>query len=629
MSKKIKTTQKKSKAKPNKKVKSTNILSNEYIWIIISIVFPFLLYISTTGYKYTLDDDLVAAKNKYVQEGIGGIDDLLTSSYHYAFTNKPDRHYRPMAMIPFAIENINGPSTPEKHHFFNVFWYAICCGLIYIFLRMLLPSFPHWFALGAALLFAAHPVHTEVVANIKSRDEINVLLGLLVSLISIIQYDKTRKILYLVLSLIAYFLACLSKENGLQIIALIPLTLYFIHYKKEEIIDWKYILTTSAFFLIPVAMFFGLRAMYTGDGGQDLYIIDNILLDEKLSFGEYWATVIYMLGDYLRLLIYPINLSYDYSSYHIPIANWGTWQVWASIITWAGILFAAYKSFQHQKVVFYGVAIFLFMFALVSNVFILTGFTMTERGLFSPSLGFSIICAYLAYHYLYNINKNYFFAAVGLVVLLYSARTFTRLPVWENNEALHASGIISAPNSARTNSFYGNQLYQKAINISDVNEKNKLLNEAMIYFDKSIEINPYFGDSFHRKGQTLEQLGRISEAKQIYLKALEFLPDYVLSLNSLGVIAANSNNQQEASEWFYKAVQSDPYNLIALTNLAISYKNLGRQDDALNTYLKAHELKPSHEGVLLAIVEIYKAKGDIETAIFYDKKVKDLRGESY
>ena len=84
----------------------------------------------------------------------------------------------------------NYAGNPHVSHLINALLYGVLCAVLYLtLLEMLNPRrVPgelrgHFLAVAAALLFAAHPVHTEAVANIKGRDEILVLLGCLLAVL--------------------------------------------------------------------------------------------------------------------------------------------------------------------------------------------------------------------------------------------------------------------------------------------------------------------------------------------------------------------------------------------------------------------------------------------------------------
>jgi hypothetical protein len=119
----------KNKAK-NKKPQNTPSKSFKFEgnwYALIVMIFAFILYANTLNHGFVLDDDLVSAKNSFVMEGKVG--KIFTSSYHEAFTGKPDRNYRPMSMAAFAIEknfvakNQDGSLSPGVFHFFNLVFY--------------------------------------------------------------------------------------------------------------------------------------------------------------------------------------------------------------------------------------------------------------------------------------------------------------------------------------------------------------------------------------------------------------------------------------------------------------------------------------------------------------------------
>lgn len=78
---------------------------------------------------------------------------------------------------------------------------------MYMLLRQWMRQKHDLIILLATLLFAAHPLHTEVVANIKSRDEILGLLFAILSLKHFHKYSDTPQVKHLSLSSICFLLA--------------------------------------------------------------------------------------------------------------------------------------------------------------------------------------------------------------------------------------------------------------------------------------------------------------------------------------------------------------------------------------------------------------------------------------
>ncbi len=135
----------------------------------------FLVYSNTLDHKYVLDDFGVIPENNITKKGVSGLPEIFSTTYR-AGTNLIDNTlYRPLSKAMFAIEWQIAPNTPALSHWMNVIFFALTCVVLFSILtlclngNLLIPFI-------ASMLFAAHPIHTEVVANIKSRDEIMCLL---------------------------------------------------------------------------------------------------------------------------------------------------------------------------------------------------------------------------------------------------------------------------------------------------------------------------------------------------------------------------------------------------------------------------------------------------------------------
>ena len=97
--------------------------------------------------------------------GARGIPEIFTS--RYIESNQQNFEYRPMVLTTFAIEYQFFGSNPQISHFVNVSIYALTCVLLFVILFGLLSSYHFIFPLLITFLFIAHPIHTEVVNNLK------------------------------------------------------------------------------------------------------------------------------------------------------------------------------------------------------------------------------------------------------------------------------------------------------------------------------------------------------------------------------------------------------------------------------------------------------------------------------
>ncbi|MBK6987814.1 MAG: hypothetical protein IPH33_06015 [Bacteroidetes bacterium] len=182
----------KKKAQPIKPMKIVED-KNQKWFLIALIAICFVFYGNTCYNDYCLDDAVVITENTSTQKGFAGIKEHVSQDMLFGYTHTKGRKaasagWRPLSMITFSMEvGFFGPGHPGISHFINVLLFAAIVVLLYLFLENHLLK-NNWVAFFTALLFAIHPIHTEVVANIKSRDELLCLLFVLLSLIQLWKY---------------------------------------------------------------------------------------------------------------------------------------------------------------------------------------------------------------------------------------------------------------------------------------------------------------------------------------------------------------------------------------------------------------------------------------------------------
>jgi protein O-mannosyl-transferase len=198
-----------------------------YIYSGICALIAFLLYISTVTYDYTVDDATVIANNKLTTGGISAIPEILSSPYRAGFWSRKEGLYRPLSVVMFAIEWEVAPKQPWLGHLINILIYTGTCAFLFLLLFELLGKEKAITAFFMTMLFTVLPVHTEVVSNIKSRDELLCFLFGLISIYYICRWVRQKKIYYAVVSGLCFFLALLSKENAITLIPVFPLVLWF------------------------------------------------------------------------------------------------------------------------------------------------------------------------------------------------------------------------------------------------------------------------------------------------------------------------------------------------------------------------------------------------------------------
>ena len=189
-------------------------LENKKAQLIALIGLVFLLYGNTLFHDYTIDDRIVVTHNKLTQEGISALPSIFSHSYLYGYDGREDESYRPLTLSTFAIERSLFDANSTASHAIQILLYACCAMLLYRFLQQLYKGKKEWFPFVITLLFLAHPIHTEVVANVKSRDELLSALFLFLSWKLFLDFFDKQKRQALVFVALSFFLACLSKDSA-------------------------------------------------------------------------------------------------------------------------------------------------------------------------------------------------------------------------------------------------------------------------------------------------------------------------------------------------------------------------------------------------------------------------------
>ena len=117
--------------------------------------------------------------------------------------------------------------NPWPYHLAAILIFACCVVVLFKFLDELFHRQQTPAAFFAALLFALHPIHTEVVANVKSCDESLCFLSSFAGLLLLLQYFDTGSVSKLVLGCGSLFFGLMAKESAITFAALIPVVFVF------------------------------------------------------------------------------------------------------------------------------------------------------------------------------------------------------------------------------------------------------------------------------------------------------------------------------------------------------------------------------------------------------------------
>ncbi|KAA3644335.1 MAG: tetratricopeptide repeat protein [Bacteroidetes bacterium] len=566
---------------------------------IVLFVLAFVAYGNTINHGFVLDDDVVYVKNKFVQEGVSGIGAIFSHGFLYGFNQKNDQSYRPLVLFNFAIEHQLFGNNPRAHHFFGILFYAIACIVLYQFLLLAFQAQFHWLAFWISILFCLHPIHTEVVANIKGRDEILHFIFYISSMYFTLKYiDEKQQKKFLYFALITFFLALISKEMAVTLVGVLPISIYV--FRNGH---WKSHIKTYLLFAIPLVVYFILRNT----------ILDTLAFEEKMTvinntiaaangLSERIGTTTYIFSEYIKLLLFPHPLSWDYSFPHFPIVGLSHPRVMLTLVS-VCVMFVIsfYILFKKQNVIAYGFLFLIITFSIVSNYFILIGSTLGERFLFLPSVGFLILLGFgihsIISHSKLNSNKakKTTMLVLSIIGLLYIVKTIDRNKDWKNNETLFQAGFEASPNNSRAVAAYASIFRAEAESNLNPQIKQSNFKEAIIWYKKSIDLYEDVADTWYNLGVCYNGLNQTEKAKNAYIKTLELENRHINAQNNLGVIYFQQKNYNEALKHFENCLKINNQFQNAYANLGAVYHNLGDLEKAKKYYQEALRLNPNDQ----------------------------------
>ncbi|MBN1899418.1 MAG: tetratricopeptide repeat protein [Spirochaetes bacterium] len=95
--------------------------------------------------------------------------------------------------------------------------------------------------------------------------------------------------------------------------------------------------------------------------------------------------------------------------------------------------------------------------------------------------------------------------------------------------------------------------------------------EALYYYKKSLEKNPYYSKALFKIGRCYTMLDDPASAKKYYEKVLKTDPNHVGAMNSLGYLALDRNKLSDALKFFKKALKLSPLDYESLIGAADVY----------------------------------------------------------
>lgn len=622
-----------------------SLFSNTNLLALVLFVYSFIIYANTLFNKYAQDDAIVITENMFTKQGFKGIPGLLSHDTFYGFFKKSGKdklvsggRYRPLSPVSFAVEYQLFGLNPLISHLINIILYGLLGMLLFRFLLLLFKNnlnrkYNVGIAFITALIFLSHPVHTEVVANIKGRDEIFSLFFGILALYFTLEWLNSRNLKFQVFAFCSFLFALFSKENSITLVLIAPLMVWFFYPKKS--FSYIYLLMP---YVLSTLLFLGVRTAILGFdfGNSSTELMNNPFLKftgnswVEFSLSEKFPTIFYTLGKYVVLLIFPHPLTNDYYPRQIPVMGPGNWQVLVSIVFYVFIIYMSFRMLKKNKIISFGILFFLISLSIVSNIIFPVGTNMSERFLFMPSVGFSLIAGYVFYS-LFEKHKTITITAISATLVLFSIKTISRNTVWKDDFTLYTTDVNVSANSAKALNAAGGSLVDAAFKEKDSAKRKGMLIQAKEHLSKALKIHPGYANALLIYGNADYFLGNYEEAIFSYRQLLKTNPGFEDAKRNFPVILREAgkyygeqkNDLKRSLDYLSQSYHLDSadYETIRLTGIANAIS--GNLNQALHFFKKGVERNPENAGAYLNLGNAYYNLGDpINGKKYHDIAIK-------
>jgi hypothetical protein len=408
-----------------------------------------IVFVNALANGFAFDDVFIIQTNARVHD-LGNLRDIWLTPYWPQFGPELGL-WRPLVIFGYALQWAVVGDTPWFFHLVNIVLHAAVTALVFAFIRRLGATCTAAFV--AALVFAVHPVHTEVVANIVGQAE---LIAAATTLGACIIHGTRpagaalswpRRLWLLLL----FGAGVLAKESAIVLPAvLVALDVFQRRVVLERASVAAYLRGMSMplfLFAAAAVLYFAIRIDVLGSvGGVDAAPNLPFLRQEHRVLVAFRAWV-----EYTRLLAFPADLSADYSpGVILPVEAATPLVVLGATLLAATAALALATPWAPRT----GLpAAWLLITALpASNLIVPIGVVVAERLLYTPSVALALALAF-AWDRLAPAAspgaRRAALAALALAIALMGVRTWIRNPDWRSTESILQATLRDHPESYR------------------------------------------------------------------------------------------------------------------------------------------------------------------------------------
>jgi protein O-mannosyl-transferase len=545
-----------------------------------TLVLTIGVYAATIGNQFIAFDDPENILDNY------SIREFSLENLRHYFTTPLEFMYTPLVSISYAIDYQFGELSPATYHTTNLLLHLACVALVYFVVRALTerPFLAHF----CAIAFAIHPVNVDAVAWVATRSGLLATAFMLGSLLAYLRYAARPRWWVLVLSIVLYALATLSKSSAVVLPILLVLVDYFQGRSYLRPLSggrgwrslravrpvWRPVLDKLPYVAISVVM-----------GLVTLHFRTDTMTPAGYEWYDRVIIICAALVTYVVKLFVPVHLAMAYA---YPAKSGGhlAWYLYLAPVVLVAVSVLLYRIRSARRIVVFGLGFFLVTILPAQLVWLIDNYT-ANRYAYLPYLGLLLIAGHFLARLLTGRSDIRIQAiATGLlagVVLVFSVISVVRGVTWHDTMRVTTASIDTEPRVAFVYASRG---------IAEYNARD--YPAAQRDFEKTLELDPNYAIGYLYIGRIKHAGGDFAGAIAQYDQAISRVPDFAVAYSDRGKSRSAQKDSVGALSDFSWAIGLDAYLVDAYHQRGIVEIEVGNEQAAVGDFNRVIELMPKY-----------------------------------
>ncbi len=548
-----------------------------------------LVYLNSLRNGFIDFDDPENILDNYAIRGLSWVD------IRHFFGTPLEFMYTPLVSLSYAVDYRLGGLHPGVYHATNLVLHLSNVVLVYLAFRRLTRT--PFVARAVTLLFAVHPMNVDGVAWIATRSSLLSTFFFLGALVLYDRYARSGRRELLVLSVVAFACAALSKSPTV----VLPLVLLLWDHQLGRRPRPRVLLEKVPYLVISLVIgIIGLHFRVDTTTTYHYSVLDRVFL------------VLSSMTVYLVKLVVPYPLSFAYA-YPVPEHGHLPWWLYPSGLVLIPVIWALHRIGVPGRVLVLGFGFFAVTIVLSQSVLLVDNFR-ADRYAYLPYLGLLYVVGHLAeqaWQWARSrrqvLGATVLAAGAVLAVVSLAVTAAVRVGQWHDTLSITNDAISHEPGIPFLYNSRGIAEYQHGD-----------LTAAQRDFTKAVTLDPSFSLGYYYLGVLRADAGDAKGAIAQYDLALSHSSGLVAAYTDRGKAELTLGDPAAAEQDLSTAIGMNAYAVDALYNRGIARFDQGHYADAITDYTAALRLKPDY-------ADAYNNRGSAE----FEQGMVQAAGEDF